>query len=166
MLMRQPLEHDAKLGCDPLFDLVASHRLVEEDGEGGHSTVGDAAGDDQVETGEIGRDVEGEAVAGHPAGDADANRGQLVVSTGAGPHAGQSFDAAGVDAVARGGPNQHFLEVAYVAMHVAAVRLEVEDGIPDDLAGPMVGDVAAAAGLVDFDAAPSQRLVGGETVRS
>jgi len=37
-------------------------------------------------------------------------------------------------------------------MQVAAVRLEIEDGIADELPGPVVGDVAAAAGLEELDA--------------
>ena len=51
-------------------------------------------------------------------------------------------------------------------MHVAAIRLEVHDGIADDLAGAVIGDVAAAAGLVDLDAARVQHLGRREDVRA
>jgi hypothetical protein len=43
-------------------------------------------------------------------------------------------------------------------MHVAAAGVQVDDGITDKLTGPVVGDVAAAARLVDVDS------VGGEDV--
>ena len=43
-------------------------------------------------------------------------------------------------------------------MHVAAIRLQIHDRISDDLAGTVVGDVAAASGLVHLDAARRQRF--------
>ena len=74
------------------------------------------------------------------------------------PDAGQPWHAPGVDAVVGRDANQHLLEIAHVAMHVAAIGLQVEDRIADDLAGAVVGDVAAAPGLVDLDAARRQRV--------
>jgi hypothetical protein len=49
-------------------------------------------------------------------------------------------------------------------MHVAAVGVEVDDRITDDLAGAVVGHVAAAARFVDPDAEPRQLLVAGDDV--
>ena len=51
-------------------------------------------------------------------------------------------------------------------MHVAAIGLQVEDRIADDLAGTVIGDVAAAAGLVHLDAQLGEPLVGGDDVRA
>ena len=36
-------------------------------------------------------------------------------------------------------------------MNITTVGLEVDDGITDELAGPVISDVAAAAGFVDFN---------------
>ena len=43
--------------------------------------------------------------------------------------------------------DQHLLEIAHVAVHVAAIRLQVDDRIADELARAVIGHVAAAAGL-------------------
>ena len=43
-------------------------------------------------------------------------------------------------------------------MDVLPIRPEVEDGIRHQLARAVVGDVAAASGLDDLDAARGQRL--------
>jgi hypothetical protein len=60
--------------------------------------------------------------------------------------------------------DEELLEVAHVAVQVAAVRLEVEDRIADELAGTVVRDVAAAAGLEDVDA--EQPLLSASSMRT
>ena len=47
--------------------------------------------------------------------------------------------------------DQRLLEVAAVALHVLAVPRKVEDRVADELAGPVVGRLAAAVGLDDLD---------------
>ena len=61
-------------------------------------------------------------------------------------------DAARVTPKSADGANQHFLEVAHVAVHVAAIRIEVDDRIADELTRAVIGDVAAAPGLDELDA--------------
>ena len=108
---------------------------------------GDAAGDDQSEVVEIGATLKRKAVARDPAGDADADRGQLVVA----------------DPRARSGPGMR----PAVTPNAAAMRiitssrsrtyrctsqrsgLQIDDRIADELAGTVVGDVAAAPRLED-----------------
>ena len=51
-------------------------------------------------------------------------------------------------------------------MHVAAIRPQIEDRIADDLAGTVIGDVAAASGLEDLDAARRERVSVREDVRA
>ena len=51
-------------------------------------------------------------------------------------------------------------------MHVAAVGPQIEDRIADDLAGPVIRHVAAAAGLEHFDAARRQLIWRREDVRA
>ena len=56
--------------------------------------------------------------------------------------------------------DQHLLEIAHVAVHVAAVLRQLEDRVADELPGAVIGDVAAAAGLEETDAFARQRLPG------
>ena len=51
-------------------------------------------------------------------------------------------------------------------MHVAAIGIEVDDRIADELTGTVIGDVAAASGFVHLDAARGERVGGGEDVRA
>ena len=74
-------------------------------------------------------------------------------------------DAAGMHPVGRTQADHHRLEIAHVAMDVLSIRLEVEDRIADQLSRAVIGDVAAASGLDDLDAARGQRLGGGDDVR-
>ena len=60
--------------------------------------------------------------------------------------------------------DHHAFEVAHVAMHVAAIRPQVEDGIANELTRPVIRHVTAAAGLDDVDTEPTQRLGCGEDV--
>ena len=50
------------------------------------------------------------------------------------------------------------LEVAQVAVQVALALAEPEDGVDDELAGAVVGDVAAALDLDHLDVAGSQQV--------
>src|SRR5690349_20298991 len=111
--------------------------------------VRDAAGHDQVEEIDVGRDIERESVTRNPAGNADADRADLFITN---PGAAESLHAPGLESVARADTDHHFLEVANVAMHVAPIGIEVDDRITHQLAGAVVGHVAAAARLEDVDA--------------
>src|SRR5512138_1900550 len=140
---------------DSLFDIRPIDRAAQQSRDRRDTALGNTTRHDQIEVVEIGSDVQREPVARNPSGDADANRRKLVATD---PDAGESFDAPGVDAVVARGTNQHVFEVADVAVDVAAIRPEIDDGIPDDLAGSVVGDVAAASGLVHLDAAGRKRF--------
>src|SRR5262245_47831106 len=168
MLELQPVEYAAELGRNPLGHLFrrdwVAAVVAQQASQRSDSPVVDAAGDDQVEIAEVGRGVEGEAVAGNPARDADANRRELVAFIGPDPDASEPFHAPRVHAVTRRGPNQHFFQVAHVAVDVAAIRLQVDDWIADDLARSVVRDVTAAPGFVHLDTATRERLAGGEDV--
>ena len=48
--------------------------------------------------------------------------------------------------------DHHLLEIAHVAVHVAAIGPQIDDRIAHQLAGAVVGDVAAASRLEDLDA--------------
>ena len=51
-------------------------------------------------------------------------------------------------------------------MNVAAIRLQIEDGVADELTGPVIRHVAAAPALEQIDAARRQLLRRFEDVRS
>ncbi len=70
------------------------------------------------------------------------------------------------DAVVADRPNQHVFEIAHVAVDVAAIRVQVDDRIADDLAGPVIGDVAAAAGFENLDAAGASASGSRQDVRA
>ena len=142
--------------------------------EGRYGAVGDAAGDDVVEVAEIGGDVEGEAVGGDGLGDVDADGGDFLFADGAageGPDAGEFADALGGDAEIFAGEDEGFFHEAdevdgaeVRAAFAGEVAAEVEDGVADELAGAVVGDVAAAVDFVDFYGSAGEQVVGGQDV--
>ena len=156
-----PLEYGREVRRQAVHHLALRQRSAELALQARDAAAADAAGHDQVEGGEVGRDVEGEAVRGDPARDAHADGADLLVPE---PGAGEAGHAARREAVVRAGADHHFLEVAHVAVHVAPVGGEIEDRVADHLAGAVVGDVAAAAGLEHLEAALAQRLGGEEHV--
>jgi hypothetical protein len=109
-----------------------------------HTLVGDPARHDVPEHAEVGRDVERESVTGASAGDLDPDGGDLGVAD---PHSGAAVDPAGPDAEVGERGDEHVLELPHVAHDVgtpAAPRRERHDRVPDELAGTVVGHVAAA----------------------
>src|SRR5882757_3714807 len=140
---------------------------VEKFFKGGGFAVGDAAGNDQVEVAEVGGDVEGEAVGGDPAADVDADGGEFFFGDAARrlhPDAGFAGDAVGGDAEIGGGADHGFFERADVPVNVAADGIEIKNWIADDLAGAVVGDVAAAVGFAEFDIFLAEDVFGGEKI--
>jgi hypothetical protein len=130
----------------------------------GDGSVADSAGDDEVEVAKIGGDVEGESVGGYPAGDVNTNRGNFLLldgSAGEGPDAGASGDSLGEDAEVGRGANKGFFEPADVVDGTEArgEAAEVEDGIPDELTGAMVGDIASTIDFVNLDATAGEELI-------
>src|SRR5262245_17063876 len=107
--------------------------------------------------------VQREAVAGDPPRNPDANRGELFLTH---PHACQTVNAFGLDAVIGGDANEDFLQIANVAMNVAPIRLQVDDRIADDLPWSVVSDVAAAARFEHSDSLRRERLGCRQDVRA
>jgi hypothetical protein len=126
-----------------------------------HAAVGDAAGDDQAEIVQIGADIEGEPVTGYPAREAHTDRGQFVATH---PDAGQARDPRRRDPEIACHPYEDFFEVTHVAVDVATIGIEVNDRVAHDLAGTVVGHIAAASGLEDLDAPGGQHVLGRQNV--
>lgn len=110
--------------------------------------IGYAARDDHFEVAEIGVDVQRKTVAGDPTRDSHADGTDLLIAD---PNPSQAGYSRSSDAELREGSNQHLFDVAHVAVNIAAVRLEVDDGIADKLSGPVIGHVAATACFVNFN---------------
>ena len=54
--------------------------------------------------------------------------------------------------------NEHFLEIPHVSVNVTSVRLQIDDGVADDLTWTVVGNVAPASGFVHGDVERRQRF--------
>ena len=118
----------------------------------------DSAGHDALEMREIGRDVDGHAVEGNPAADANAERGDLVFGGGAverrrlvgpgDPDADAVLAGLADDAELGERIDQPALESADEGAHVGATAPEVEHDIGDALPGPVIGELAAAPGAM------------------
>src|SRR6266849_5869431 len=140
---------------------------VEEFFEGGGFAIGDAAGNDEVEVAEVGGNVEGEAVGGDPAADMDTDGGKFFFGDIGGrldPDAGFAGDAIGGDGEIGGGADHGLFERTDVPVDVAANAVEIEDRIADDLAGAVIGDVAAAVGFAKFDTFLTKDVFGSEKI--
>jgi len=140
---------------------------VEEFFEGSGFAVGYAAGNDEVEVAEVGGNVVGEAVGGDPAADVYADGGEFFfgnIARRLDPNAGFAGDAVGGDAEIGGGPDHGLFEGADVPVNVAADGIEIENGVADDLAGAVIGDVAATVGFAELDILLAQDIFGGEEI--
>ena len=151
---------------DRVLHLVERDRPSDRLLERRDAQAGEAARHDQVEVREVRAHVERKAVARHPAGDADADGTNLRRARRAGiqPGASHTFDAPCREAIIGTRPHHHFFDVPHVAVHVAPVGPQIDDGVPHDLPGPVIGHVPPAAGLVDVDAESRQPLGSREDV--
>ena len=127
-----------------MADVGWGDRTCEEILYGCHGGVGDATVVYEGEMVEIGGEVEGEAVHGHPALYVDAYGGDLVPGD---PDTGFSVTPGPCNAKTCEGTDQDLFQLPKMLSQVCAVSGEVHDGVADDLARAVVGDVSAAVGL-------------------
>ena len=92
---------------------------------------------------------------GDPAREADADCRQLFATD---PYAGETLGAMRGDAVIACRANQYFFEVTDVPVDVAAIGLQIDDGIADELTGAVIGDVATTPCFVNVDASSGQLI--------
>ena len=103
--MVEPIGHRLR---DLAADLVDGDRPAGLARQRRHARIGDAAGDDGVEGGQVGVDVECEAVQGDPSCDTDSRSARLFAPA-VEPDAGSAVDAPGGDAVGGALGDQGFL---------------------------------------------------------
>jgi len=97
-----------------------------------------------LERREVATDVEGEAVHGYPVAHAHADGGDFAVGD---PGAGEALAAARGYAEGGADADEELLQGAQVAVKILAVIAKIEDGIAYELAGTVVGGLAAAIDL-------------------
>src|SRR5207253_806268 len=103
---------------------------------------------DHPEVVQVGRHVQCKPVHRDPAFDGHADRGDLGVPD---PHAWIPAQAGSGDSEPFKGADQGGFEPADVADDVLVERAEVEDRIPHQLPGPVIGHVPSALGCVDVE---------------
>ena len=128
--------------------------------------AGHAAGIDEVEGGEVRGDVQGDPVVADAALDADPERPDLPRqrALGVGPAARVAVAPARGHAERRARLGHRRLERPHERPEQEAAVGEAEDRVRDELAGPVVGDLAAALDADDLDPAPAQLRGIGEDV--
>src|SRR5262249_21569179 len=110
----------------------------------------DAARHNHSEVIEVRVHVERKPVTRDPPRDPYTDRRDFFVTY---PYSSQSLDSLSRNAVVGNRSDQHFLEVAYVAVYVAAVGVEVHDWITDESTRPFMILVAGSAGFTDLTVA-------------
>src|SRR5262245_20692106 len=113
--------------------------------------IGHAAGDDRCKMLQLRLDIDGDAMEGDPALQADTDGGDLVLVAGAlvrppdpDPDAILAPLAADVEGDQR--PDDPFLETCDIGADIGSPALQVEHHIGDPLARPMIGDLTSAPG--------------------
>ena len=129
--------------------------------DGGHGGIGDAAVVYEGEVVEVRGEVEGQAVHGYPALHVDANGGDFILGN---PDTGLSVSPGPGNAKACECADQDFFQLPEMLSQVCAVPSEVQNGVPDDLARPVVGDVSAAVGVDEPDASFGEVGLGDQDV--
>src|SRR5512134_3013856 len=147
-------------GGDRIADLAHRGRPPPHLGHGGGLPPLEAAEVDAPEVGEVRGDVQREAVVGDPLPDPDADRGDLPLPD---PHAGQPVEAAPRDPELREGVDQRRLDGADEPVDIRP--LHEADGVPHQLPGTVIGDVAAPAHALHGDPFPGERLPRDEEIR-
>src|SRR6516165_718704 len=117
-----------------------------------HAFSWNPTGDDQLEIAQVNADIIGKAMRCHPAAYVHAERTEFFVPRPPlNPRAMPSLDAFCRDPEIGCRANHHFLELLDVPADVAALFGQIKNGVGDDLAGAVVGNVAAAIRTVQFD---------------
>ena len=165
--MRRAPEQLAEPQDEDIFDLRHRDRPPEQRLERRDAVIGNSAGDDETEEIEVRVHVERKPVAGDPARNADADGAYLLGPTWCiHPRAREASHTTGRHAEIGADANHQLLEIPHVRVHVAPIRLEVDDGIAHELPGAVVGHIAAAPRFVHVDAAGRQHLRRRDDVRA
>lgn len=122
----------------------------------------ESARDDQIEVVEVCAHIDRESVERHPFADAQSHRADLrrLSSLRISPHACRALVALCADAELAHRVDDAILEQAHVAVDPEFRSIEIDDRIAHKLSRSVIGDIAAAICLVDFNAVLLEQLVG------
>src|SRR5580698_4324451 len=98
--------------------------------------------------------IQRKTMRGDPAADVNSDCGHFLAIH---PHAGAAWDAAGDNLEFRERINDDLFDSANIRAYIALPFSQIQDGIADNLAGTVIGDVAAAVGGVILDPRATQR---------
>lgn len=117
--------------------------------EGGDAFVGEAAGVDGREPGEVGRYVEGETVHCYEAGATQTYGAYFAFCRGAAayPYACRAVDASGLYAIFADCPYYCLFQQVYVGLYAHAAALQVDYRIDNKLSRAVESDIASAVYL-------------------
>src|SRR6185312_1267999 len=112
-----------------------------------------AAGNDAAVMREIGIDIEGDAMEGHPTAHAHADSRDLALAAVrlGDPDADPSGSTLTLDVEEREGADEPFLEPLDIAPEVGAAALQVQHDVADALPGSMIGILPAPARAVHWE---------------
>src|ERR1700677_1000700 len=99
-----------------------------------------------MEITQIRRDVQREAVRGHPTADVDADGGDLTIAY---PYSGEFGNARRFDSVVGESLDNRLLDAADVGADIALPIAQIEDGVAHQLTGAVIGHVAAAVRWIE-----------------
>src|SRR5258706_16059541 len=94
---------------------------------------------------------------GHPARDVYPDRGNFSAWC---VHAGQAGNAKRFDIKVVHRANQDLFQITYEAMHVFAIRAQINNWIADDLTEPVISNLSTPVGFKDSKAAFAQDFSG------
>src|SRR6266581_1770061 len=123
-----------------------------------HLDSGDSAGNDPLELGEVRRDVQREPMPRDPLLHVDPDAGDLPAPP-PGPHAGVTRVPLGGYAEVGERVDQCLLQGAEIPVEIRLVAGQVDDGVADELSGPVEGNVTAALDLEHLDAVAADEMV-------
>jgi hypothetical protein len=112
----------------------------------GHGDILEAAGDDGIKSGQIAADIDREAVHGDPPTHADADGRYLPIFH---PDAGEAVTDGRLDAMGDTRGDEGEFKRSKIAVKIASKSREIENRITDQLAGAVVGCLAAAIDFYD-----------------
>src|SRR6202034_4790530 len=132
-----------EVGDEAVADCVEHGTAAEGAIQRRDAFAADAARHDEVEAAEIDRDIVREAVRSDPTAQMHAEGAQfLFAARSVEPRAALAVDSLGREAEIGGRADCRFLKWRDVPAYVAPVLGQVQDRIADDLAWPVVSDVA------------------------
>jgi len=127
-----------------------------------HRRIVDAAGNDAIVGAEVRCHIDGYAVIAHPTANANPDGSDLGVSAAVlvgDPDTGSPVAAIGGDAQPSQGIDNPILQATHERPHIATAPRQIEHYVRDPLAGPVIGNAAAAAGANHRDVARIEEFV-------